>query len=243
MYRALGFLLSLLLAFPALGDVVVKSGATSDQLTVDPTSKAIRATLYDSTGQELLKHPDGTYMLPLEVRHTSAAAANTVFFNLRGPPTKTAYVKRIYGQTCFDGTALAASGTMRLGWIRGTGAASPTGGAALTAIQKDTTDPTATITEARIVLAGTALTTTGITYDANPFYVVGLPAMSVQVAAPATSGDSGNCEPFDLRFCEPYQPIDDCMAIRANEHLALRTQTVAAIIGLTVMGTIEWAER
>lgn len=242
MYRAIGFLLSLLLAFPALGDVVLKSGATADQATVDPTSKALRESAYDTSGRALVP-PAATYLLPIEVRHTSAAAASTVFFNLRGPPTKVAYIKRIYGNVCFDGTALAASGTMRIGMIRGTGAASPTGGATVTAIQKDTTSATSTITEARIVLAGTALTTTGITYDANPFYVIGLPAMSVQVAAPATSGDSGHCEDFDIRFCEPYQPIDDCMAIRANEHLAIRTQTVAAIIGLAINGSIEWSER
>lgn len=243
MYRAIGFLLALLLSFPALGDVVIKSGVSSDQVTVEPTAKAIRVTPYDSSGQELFKHADGNYMVPLEVRHTGAAAANTVWFNLRGPPSKTAYIKRIYGQMCFDGTALAASGTMRIGFIRGTGAASPTGGATLLAIRKDSTDVASTITEARIVLAGTALTTTGITYDANPFAVIGLPAMSVQVAAPATSGDSGNCQPFDLKFCEPYQPVDDCIAIRTNEHLAIRQQTVAAIIGLTINGMIEWSER
>lgn len=242
MYRALGFLLAILLACPALGDVVVKSGASADQLTIDATSKAARGSAYDTSGRALAP-PAATYLLPLEVRHTSAAAANVVWFNLRGPPTKTAYIKRIFGNICFDGTALAASGTMRIGMIRGTGAASPTGGALVTAIQKDTASATSTITEARIVLAGTALTTTGITYDANPFYVIGLPAMSVQVAAPATSGDSGHCEDFDLRFCEPYQPIDDCLAIRANEHLAMRQQTVAAIIGLTVHGAIEWSER
>ena len=32
---------------------VIKSGATSDQLTIDPVSKALRATLYNSEGTEL----------------------------------------------------------------------------------------------------------------------------------------------------------------------------------------------
>lgn len=39
---------------------VIKSGASSDQLTVDPTSKAIRATLYDATGREIV--PKRVYM-------------------------------------------------------------------------------------------------------------------------------------------------------------------------------------
>lgn len=32
---------------------IIKSGASSDNLTVDPTSKAARVTLYDATGREL----------------------------------------------------------------------------------------------------------------------------------------------------------------------------------------------
>ena len=243
MYRALGFLLALLLAFPALGDVVVKSGATSDQLTVDATSKAARvAGPYDSSARELYT-PISTYMVPIEIRHTAATAAGVKWFDLAGPPSKTAYVKRIYGQVCFDGVGLAATGTMRIGLYRGTGAATATGGTAIVPIKKNSAFATSTVADVRSVLAGTTLTTTGITYDTVPFYVVGLPGMAVQVAAPATSGDSGGCVPVDLQFCQPYQPIDDCLLIKTNEHLAMGQQTVAAVIGLTFMGFMEWGER
>ena len=39
---------------------VIRSGATTDELTVDPTSKASRVTLYDSSGN-LLTQPRNTY--------------------------------------------------------------------------------------------------------------------------------------------------------------------------------------
>lgn len=40
---------------------VIKSGATSDQLTIDPTSKASRATIYDATGREISSQSKATY--------------------------------------------------------------------------------------------------------------------------------------------------------------------------------------
>lgn len=42
---------------------IIKSGATSDQLTIDPTSKAARMTLYDTSGNSM-----GTSSTPLPVR-------------------------------------------------------------------------------------------------------------------------------------------------------------------------------
>lgn len=40
---------------------VIKSGATTDVLTIDPTSKAARMTLYDSAGREISKQGKCTY--------------------------------------------------------------------------------------------------------------------------------------------------------------------------------------
>jgi hypothetical protein len=41
---------------------VIKSGVSTDQLTVDPTSKAARVTLYDSLGRELSAQGKQAYM-------------------------------------------------------------------------------------------------------------------------------------------------------------------------------------
>jgi hypothetical protein len=40
---------------------VIKSGASSDQLTIDPTSKAGRVTLYDATGRAVAAQSKATY--------------------------------------------------------------------------------------------------------------------------------------------------------------------------------------
>lgn len=40
----------------------IKSGASTDQLTIDPTSKAARVTLYDANGREVSPQSKATYM-------------------------------------------------------------------------------------------------------------------------------------------------------------------------------------
>ena len=224
----------------------IQSGATADLLTVDPTSKAARVTLYDSTGRELFPVVTGSYVTKLECRCTGAPAAGVTIFNFRGPPTLKAYIRNIRGRICFDGTALAASGTLRLGLYRGTGAASATGGTALTLgagiIKKNSSMGTPTVTDVRFDLTGAGLTTTSITYDTDSFNVIGLPVVSVQVAAPATSASQGPVSTFDIDFHVGGEPDSD-IVIAANEHLALRIQTVAGIIGFGINGSIEWDER
>lgn len=44
--------------------VIIESGATSDRLTIDPTSKAARATLYSANGQEITYSEDQQVVLP-----------------------------------------------------------------------------------------------------------------------------------------------------------------------------------
>lgn len=220
----------------------IQSGASADQLTIDPTSKAARVTLYDSTGRELFAKQTGAYMARIETRHTSAAAAGQTVWNFRGPPTLKAYIRSIRGCVAFDGTGLAASGTMRFGLYRGTGSVDPTGGAATAAIKKNTAFGAATAASIRFDITGAGLTTTSITYDTDPFHVFGMPAMQVQVAAPTTSASAGGILPFSLVFHRAGDPDSD-LVIGANEHFAIRLQTVAAIIGFGIYGSVEWDER
>lgn len=220
---------------------VIESGASSDILTIDPTSKAGRVTLYDTAGNALFPASVGEYVSYIETRHTGAAAAGSTVWNFRGPPSTKAYIRRLVGAVGFDGTALAASGTLRYGIYLGTGNASPTGGTVRLAQKKSSAFGAATAVDIRNDLTGAGLTTTSITYAADPIRVIGLPVVQLQVAAPATSATAGALHPFELNFCNPGDPYSR-LVIGANEHLAIRVQTVAAIVGLTIMGCLEWAE-
>jgi len=70
----------------------IKSGATSDLLTVDPTSKAARVVPYDSLGR--YRGTKATYRAATNA--TLVAAAGTgLFFVITGSATKTITVQRI----------------------------------------------------------------------------------------------------------------------------------------------------
>ena len=71
----------------------IKSGASSDQLTIDPTSKAARVTLYDSDGQ--YNGERATYRASTIVPLVAAVTVNVPFFNIIGSASKTVTVKRI----------------------------------------------------------------------------------------------------------------------------------------------------
>ena len=81
--------------------MVLKSGASTDQLTIDPVSKAARVTLYDSDGREA--HPPKAYAI--SSFFTPAATPNNLV-TITGSATKTikVYSMWIYTQTTAAGS-------------------------------------------------------------------------------------------------------------------------------------------
>lgn len=71
---------------------VIKSGASTDQLTVDATSKAARVTLYDSAGREVSTQVKQTYMIASTF---TPAATPTDLVIIEGSSTKTIRVIRM----------------------------------------------------------------------------------------------------------------------------------------------------
>lgn len=73
--------------------VIIKSGATSDTLTVDPTSKASRVTKYDTRGNaQAFK---ATYSASTDPTVAAPASSTAPFFVLYGSASKTLRVQRI----------------------------------------------------------------------------------------------------------------------------------------------------
>lgn len=72
---------------------IIKSGATSDLLTIDPTSKAARVTLYNSDGSYGLEKT--TYRASTIIPLAAAVTVNVPFFNIIGSSSKVITVKRI----------------------------------------------------------------------------------------------------------------------------------------------------
>lgn len=72
---------------------VIKSGASSDNLTVDPTSKAARVTLYNPDGTANAEK--ATYRASTIIPLVAAVTVNVPIFNIIGSASKTVTVKRI----------------------------------------------------------------------------------------------------------------------------------------------------
>lgn len=72
---------------------VIKSGATSDQLTIDPTSKAGRVTLYDSLGN--YRGVKATYRAASTVPYVPAVTADRAIFVIGGSASKVVTVKNV----------------------------------------------------------------------------------------------------------------------------------------------------
>lgn len=170
----------------------------------------------------------GSYIAPVEFRCTGTPAAGTTVWIARGPAQLSAFVRRVRLTLGFDGTAAAA--TLRLGLYTGTGAASATGGTAITPGKKSEGYPTSTMQDVRQDVAAGALTTAGITFAADPLHVFGLP-ISV----------TGHNVFVDVRF-GLRNDLDDARKLGANDHIALRVQTVAGVIGWSATGDVEWDE-
>lgn len=72
---------------------IIKSGASSDQLTIDPTSKAARVTLYNSDGT--YNGEKATYRASTLDPFVPAVTADIPWFLIEGSASKTIVVKRI----------------------------------------------------------------------------------------------------------------------------------------------------
>lgn len=202
---------------------VIKSGATADELTIDPTSKAARITLYDSAGNELHKEPNGSYLLRIpNARLTAAIAANSAIWTVRNGSSRTMRIKRISVSAKFDGTAAATTAQFQLQRFT---TATPSGGTALTAVKKRTALGSSTIADARFNYAA-ALTVTGVVFE-EAFFEWG-----VQRQVSAVSN-------HDL--LAGLETQEALIELAPNEGLAIRLGVVA-VIGDALGGYVEWDE-
>lgn len=117
---------------------VIKSGASSDQLTIDPTSKAARVTLYNNDGT--YNGEKATYRASTIIPFVPAVTINIPWFLIEGSASKTIVVKRI----AISGATLTAVAYLAVNVVKFSTAAS--GGTATSApmVPVDSNFPAAT---------------------------------------------------------------------------------------------------
>ncbi len=85
---------------------IIKSGATADLLTIDPTSKAARVTIYDTTGREVSPQSKATYAAAATF---TPPATPSDLITISGSATKNVRVMSI-----FFTTTTTAAGSIQL---------------------------------------------------------------------------------------------------------------------------------
>ena len=175
----------------------IKSGASTDKLTVDPTSKAARVTLYDSAGRETSPQSKATYVA---TGAYTPPATPTDMISINGSATRNVRVMSI-----FVTTTTTAAGSIELKLVKRSTA--DTGGAfsPATMIPLDSTDGAATANAGHWTTnptQGTAVGNTNIMRMATPVAVPASFAGIVEDAGKELLPWSGNSlldKPITLR--------------------------------------------
>lgn len=205
----------------------IQSGATTDLLTVDPTSKAARVTLYDSSGNELILLPtEGSFLSNILLRQSATTAADSLVWSLfNTSSTVKMRIRSIRQIIMFDGTTAAAT-TRAYYWQR-TGTAAPTGGSTITPTKKRS-GSNASVADLRFV-------DTGLTRGSNAS--VGSPF--IKLATPISV--TGNAIPFLGQFHVMAERLISPIELGQNEGIGLflNEQTT---IGFGTAGVVEWDE-
>jgi len=211
----------LLLGLLMMG-AVIQSGATSDNWTIDPTSKAGRVTLYDSTGREVSSQSKATYSAASGVYTPPATPTDS--FCIFGSASKTVRV------VSFSNSNLQTTAGINL-WVVAKRSTADTAGTpvAATRVPHDSDDAAATATVSH--------------YTANPTTgsLIGN-VRSERVLAPAAGSVVGPVT-YDFLAFGAATLLDRPVTLRGTgEGLCLNFAGAALPAGSTWAGNVTWTE-
>jgi len=212
---------------------VTESGASADFLTVDPTSKAGRSTLYGPDGTIMTPGADGYIQrLDFGVFAAGAPANGSSIFNMRNATTSTrvGLVRKIRLTWM---VTTAGTGTEWAYELVRTSAAAMSGGTAVTTAnmgRKDTgvSNPeiASDTTGGDFRFSNAALTTTSVTFGQSlGGFVLANPIGSI------------------LEKIFDFDNNEGPIKLRAGEGLALRVKTITATIVYAMSGNVQFEMR
>ncbi len=202
---------------------IIKSGASSDQLTVDATSKAARTTKYDSAGREQSLNKIATYSVGIPA--FTPPATPTDLITITGSGTKTVRV-----QSITLGTVQTTAGINRVYTLKRSTA--NTGGTSTTPTitPHDSTNASATA----VVAYYTANPTPGTLVGNLAVVNVNSPILATGIAGPVNQ-----MSPIGTVVDLLAQPV----VLRGTaEVLAINFNGAALPAGLSVTGSVTWTE-
>ena len=201
---------------------IIKSGASSDQLTIDATSKAARVTLYNSDGT--YSGVKRTYRAATIDALVTATTADVPFFLIEGSATQTIVVKRI----AVSGCTLTAVAYLLVNVTKHSTAATGGTSTTLTGVPVDSTSAAATAT----VKAYTAAPTAGT--------LVGTVASNRTLAQATTAAAAGIPRDFVFDFGDMADTKG--LVLRGTGQGVALVWGTAPATAVTLAVDIEWTE-
>lgn len=216
---------------PSTTMAIIKSGATSDELTIDPVSKASRVTEYDTTGRSVSRQSKSTFFASGTF---TPPATPTDLVTIFGSASKTVRVLSMVITT-----TNTAAGSQQFFLVKRS--TTNTGGTfiAATPVQADTTDDAATAVVGHYTVNPTAL---GIT-DGN----INIRRVASPVAIPASFAGIVRDAGIDLMECGTsgasasglHKPIT---LNAGSQGLCINFNGAALVLGQTHAYQIVWTE-
>jgi hypothetical protein len=206
-------------------------GGSGAKLSIDSTSKAARATLYDSAGNELIAIPSaGSFVAQILIRQSTTTAADAIVWSLfNASGSVKVRIRSLRHTMIFDGTTAAAT-TRAYYWQR-TKTAAPTGGTQIIPTQKRSADA-ASIADVRFL--DTGLTKGSMTVQGTQ-NTDALAKVSMPISA------TGGINPFQIPLHVMAERLIADITLAQNEGVGLfLNETTTAGIGIA--GLVEWDE-
>ena len=206
---------------------IIKSGATSDQLTIDPTSKAARVTLYDAAGREVSAQSKAAYAASGTF---TPPATPTDMVTIAGSASK---IVRVI--SFFIATTNTAAGSQQFLLIKRSSANTAGTFVAATMVPYDSTDAGATAVVGHYTAnptgLGTAVGTIKTIRAASP------------VAVPGSFAGVRENAGQDFLVDEVNSRVDRAITLRGiAQVLALNFAGAALVAGQTHAYSVVWTE-
>lgn len=206
---------------------VIKSGASSDQLTIDATSKAARAIHYNSFGREVSFESKSTFMASGTF---TPAATPSDLVTIFGSASKTVRV-----ESFSISTTNSAAGSQQFFLIKRSSANSGGTPVSATAVQMDSTDAAATATVQHYTANAASLGTSAGTINTI--------RVATPAAIPATWAGITQNAGYELIPGATASNVDKHPTLRGTaQGLCLNFNGVALVAGQTHAYTIVWTE-
>ena len=127
-------------------------GAVSGVEAEVDLNRSLQVVEFDEAGNPVVRAPNSVYSVGFGLRLSAAIAAGATVFALTNTGTENVYIRKIFAQTGFAGTAAATAAIWSIRRITG---GTPTGGTALTPAPFDVTYPATSVGDVRYNIAAT----------------------------------------------------------------------------------------